>query len=207
VGAHYGRGSACQGVKVTSSMSPCCMHRERKHPPVIGRAQESPFLAVGGETLDQHEWRTGVKRWSIAGAKYGTKGSVHVVVMYDGLERVLSDCFLQASWHASSLGDWLHANSACEVYNTHLCLFLADDAGMARSDIAQPVGMQSTIQLSLSLYLETVMGPPPLLSISRIFRSSSSNSALYLQTYTMRWQKIRVAPIRETLYQALSARG
>jgi hypothetical protein len=78
------------------------------------------------------------------------------VVMYDFLERVLSDCFLQASCHASSLGDWLHANSAYEIYNTHLCLFLADSAFN---------------QLSLSLYLETVMGLPRLLSISRILRS------------------------------------
>jgi hypothetical protein len=131
-------GSACQGDKLHT----VCIG-ERKHSPVIGRAKESPFLAVGGETLDQHEWRTGVKRCSIAGRKYGTKGSVHEV-MYELLERVLSDYFLQAPWHASSLGDWLQANSAYEIYNTHLCLFLADDAGMTRSDIAWPVGIQST---------------------------------------------------------------
>ena len=129
VGAHWERMSRCQRDKLHTVCNVCI--GERKHSPVIGRAKESPFLAVGGETLDQRERRTGVKRWSIAHRrrKVWDEGKCTcTVVMYDFLGRVLSD----------------YANSAYEIYNTHLCLFLADDAGMTRSDIAWPVGIQST---------------------------------------------------------------
>jgi hypothetical protein len=183
VGAH------CQGDKLHT----VCIG-ERKHSPVIGRAKESPFLAVGGETFDQHEWRTGVKRWSIAGGgKHGTKGIVHVV-MYDfhhGMPRVRVIGFTPTQ----------PIKYITLIYVYSLLTTLEWPGWIL-------LGQLAFNKLSLNLYLEAVMGLPRLLSIPQIPpRSSSSNFALCLQTYTMRWQKFRVAPIRETLYQALSARG
>jgi hypothetical protein len=81
--------------------------------------------------------------------------------MYDFLKRVLSDYFLQASWHASSLGDWLYANSAYEIYNPHLLYVYPLLTTLEWPDWIL-LGQSAFNQLSLSLYLEAVMGLPRL---------------------------------------------
>jgi hypothetical protein len=146
VGAHWERMSRCQRDKLHTVCNVCI--GERKHSPVIGRAKESPFLAVGGETLDQRERRTGVKRWSIAHRrrKVWDEGKCTcTVVMYDFLGRVLSD----------------YANSAYEIYNPHLLYVYPLLTTLEWPDWIL-LGQSAFNQLSLSLYLEAVMGLPRL---------------------------------------------